>query len=364
MKRIFVIIIVLIGVVACHQQESSYILIDIGNAVNDKGSDKMMLNDIGQIVRLIPTETNDTTLLAHMSIAGVTKQHVVVYDKYVVYFINKDNGKVSYRLNKQGRGAEEYGMIFSVTVNEADSIIYLFDPVMRNLNIYTFDGQFVNAIKNDSIGGHVKLNDGNFAVCFSPYSKTEHRLGIYDQSWNLLRESINRSIDQKFAMYFFDIINKFNGEFYYKAAFIDTIYHISSKEENPYIVISQGKYKIPTEVIASLEKINKEGHNYIQQEYGVLASKYFFLTYNYNRMLYHDIWDIENSSLIYRSKYGREGGWEGIPVSIGGVQINVWPSYVDGDNIYCVIQGEDAIKLIPSLPLDANPIILEFKMKG
>lgn len=365
MKNILIIyLLIFIGLVACRNQEKTpYIIIDLENSINNDESASITLDNIAELVRIIPTETNDSTLLSHIGIAGVTKNHIIVYDKNSVCFINKEDGKISSRFSKQGRGPGEYEIILNTTINERDSIIYLFDPALRNLNIYAFNGNFIKSVQNDSIGGHRELDDGHFAVCFSPYSKTDKSLGIYDKSWNLKRTGIPRMKDQKFAIYPFDVIDKFNGKYYYRAAFSDTVYQITSEHENPYLLISKGKYKIPTEIIASLDKMNKEGYKYVWEDYGLLAAKYFFYTYLYNRKLYRDIWDTETCSLLYRSEYGSGRGIDGIPISIKGIQMNVWPNYVSDDVLYCVIGAEDARRIIPSLPEDTNPVILEFKMK-
>jgi hypothetical protein len=68
-------------------------------------------------------------------------------------------------------------------------------------------------------------------------------------------------------------------------------YQITSEYEKPYIVTPKGIYKIPEDVTASLSESNKRGYQYIQSEYGILISKYYFLSYEYNYIAYYDIWD-------------------------------------------------------------------------
>jgi hypothetical protein len=236
------------------------------------------------------------------------------------------------------------------------------------INIYDFKGNFIKSHKSDSTGPLVILGDWYYAVSYSPFLKSEYALGIYDKSWNLHRKSISINKDRKYAIYPFTQAAKFNDDYYYMAALGDTLYQITSEYEKPYIVTPKGKYKIPENVTATLAELDKSGYLYIQQEYGMLISKYYFLSYYYNNQTYYDIWDIESSTpaLISRNKYSHTEEYTegtGIPVLIGDVKINVWPRYVSGRMMYCTIDAENAVKLIPSLPWDTNPVILELEIK-
>lgn len=349
---------------SCKTQEKlPYVVIDIAGTINTKGPDTLTLNDIFNIERVITTETSDNIVLSHMTIATASGDHIVVYESDALYFLNKEDGKMLSKLRKRGNGPGEYIRILDATLNNQDSTIYLLDPDKRKLNLYTFNGNFIKSVENDSIGIFRILNDGNFVVAYAPYPNSEYGLGIYDKSWNFIRKSIPRDNTHEYQMHYFEGIDKFNGEYYYRAAHQDTIYHITSESEKPYIVISKGNYKLPAEIEASLSSLNKEGYKYVQQDYGMLVSKYFFLQYYFDMKLYRDIWDIETESLLYRGIIGEGGGILGIPLSINGIQINVWPRYVSGDFMYCVVEAQDAVKFIPSLPEDANPVIVELKLK-
>lgn len=365
MKGFFFTCIVFLGLISCRESQKTmpYVVIDLEKALNNNVTEDITLEDFADIVRIIPIETNDSILLQFMNIAGVTEHQIVVYDKNGLYFINKEDGKASFYLNRQGRGEGEYTSLSNACINERDSMINLFELETGTISKYTFDGRFTESVKNDQIGEYIELDDGNFAAYFPSYSKTDDRLGIYDKSWNLKRSAISRVAGPRLAMIYLDQLVKCNGKYYYKAALADTVYQITSESETPYMVISKGKYKMPLEVLTTLDKMDKESFHYIKDSGGYMASKYFFLVYNYNRKQYYDIWDMENSSLIYRSKYGQQVGIDGIPVTVNGVQVNTWPRYVSGDTIYCFIEAVDARRIIPPLPEDTNPVILELKIK-
>jgi hypothetical protein len=348
------------------RDKQACIIIDLEKAINLDASRKITLNDISTNLRIIPTETNDSVLFKDMTIQGITEKDIVVNGgNNVLYYVNRETGKVSTLLNRRGNGPGEYNSLAEVHVENSDSSVYIYD--LRKINIYNFNGDFIKSVKNDSTGSVAVLNDGYYVVSFSPYLNLEYALGIYDKSWNLHRKSIPLDKDRKYAMIYFNQAKKYNDDYYYRPVLGDTLYQITSESEKPYIVTSKGKYKIPESVTATMDELRKSVHQYVYEEYGILISKYYFLLYEYNLTTYYDIWDIETSTLILREKYSPcrfpfEGG--GIPVLIGDVKVNVWPEYVSGNMMYCTVEAEDAVKLIPSLPWDTNPVILELEIKN
>ena len=371
--KIKLILICFVCFVSCvlkdeSKNENSIIVIDIANTINKKGNKISYLNDISQDIRLIPIETNDSILFKHVNIEGITEEYIVAHDgnigvnKIAVYLINKNSGKVASIIDRRGQGPGDYLRIANVFVNTKDNTIFLSDNV--KINEYTFDGKFIKSIKNDSIDALRILSDDNFAVSFSPLVNQDYALGIYDKSWVLKRKSIPKlKIKEKFDMVYFDAIFNFNNDFFYKLAHSDTLYRFTSEFDEPYLVHSKGRYTIPFDIKANREMTEKYGNRYVQYDFGYLISKYYFLTYYYNNKFYSEIWNIEESSLLFKSIYGRDGRHPGIPVIIGEEIINVWPSYVKNNYLYCIIENEDALKIMPSLPEDTNPIILEVKLK-
>jgi hypothetical protein len=347
-----------------------YIIIDLEKSIDLDASPEITLNDISANLRIIPVETNDSVLFNYISIVGVTEKDIVVHDvglnthNNALYYVNRETGKVSTLVNRRGNGPGEYNSLTDVHVENSDSTVYIYD--MHRINIYDFKGDFIKSVKIDSIGAAVVLNDGYYAVSFSPFLKPEYALGIYDRSWNLHRKSIPVDKDRKYAMIHFNKAKKYNDDYYYRPILGDTLYQVTSEYEKPYIVTSKGKYKIPESVTATMDGLREFRHQYVYEEWGTLISKYYFLLYEHNRNMYYDVWDIETSTLILRKKYSPsilpfEGG--GIPVLTGDLKVNVWPSYVSGNMMYCTVEAETAVKLIPSLPWDTNPVILELEMK-
>jgi hypothetical protein len=348
---------------SCREKENvkDCIVIDLENTVNNQGQNTLTLNDISESIRIIPTETNDSVLFPVITITGEIEGRLITYTKEAVYSIDKETGKVSCMLKKQGEGPGEYSNIFDIVIDEPKNVFHIYS-IAGKISIYDFNGNFVKSIKNDSIGMFAILDDGNFAVSYPP-SNTSCALGIYDTSWNLKRTSIPRK-KRKMAMHTYSSVSKFNNEYFYRDALEDTLYKITSETETPYLVIHKGKYVMPDEVFADFARYKKERGNYIINDYGILISGYFFISYYYDSKQFYEIWDITNSEQIYKRECSREkSDIIGIPVTVGDVTIATWPRYVSGNTMYCVVEADDAIKLIPTLPEDTNPVILEVKIK-
>ncbi len=374
MKKIILACLAILSMVSCkpkqEKQNSDCIIIDLANSIQKKSNSDFQLNSITQNINVIPIETNDSTLFDHIVIAGCMEENIAFYDigfsafQKAIYFMNTANGKMSTVVNRGGEGPEEYKRIDDVLINNQDSAIFISDFKSKKINEYTFTGQYVRSITNDSIGMMRMLKDGNFVVSYSPFLNMEFSLGIYDKFGNLRRQGLPKvGRDLDFDMIYVDLIAEFNEECYYKQAHSDTLFKITSEFDEPALILEKGGYKMPLDVKADREISGREEHKYVQQDYGQLSSKYYFLTYYYDNKKYCEIWNTENSTLIYRSSYGREGGVKGVPVTVDRKTIHVWPSFVSGKSLYCVVEDEDAITLIPSLPKDTNPVILEIELQ-
>ncbi len=374
MKKFILACFAILSMVACKQkqekQNSDCIIIDLANSIQKKSNSDFQLNSITQNINVIPIETNDSTLFDHIVIAGYMEENIAFYDigfsafQKAIYFMNTSNGKVSTVINSEGEGPEEYKRIDDVLINNQDSTIFVSDFKSKKINQYTFGRQFVKSIKNDSIGTMQILENGNSVVSYSPFLNMEFSLGIYDKIGNLLRTGlpkVGRELD--FDMVYVDLMTKFNGECYYKQAHSDTLFRITSEFDEPALILEKGDYKMPLEVKADRTMSEREGNKYVQQDHGQWCSKYYFLTYYYENKKCYEIWDTENSTLIYKGSYGRTGGVKGIPVTVNEKTIQVWPSFVSDKSLYCIVEDEDAIALIPSLPKDTNPIILEIELQ-
>ncbi len=363
--RLVIIFILIIFNFSCTSEKKinvDYVVLDIESTINNKKKNSLKFNNIVKKTKLIPVETTDSTLFKYLFIADIIKDKIISFDKEAIYSINKESGNVKKIINNNGAGPREYKFIIDVVV-EDDSIIFVYDTGKRGFLKYDFKGNFIQFIKNDSISTFEIMKNGNYCVCFSPFINSDYHTAIYDKNWNLISENIvNQRRNIETDMFYWNSIQKYNDELMFKDFFSDTIHQIKGKDYSPFIVLSKGKYKLPLEIGKNIMEKGREANNYIQQESYASVSNYCFLSYILNNSKYYDVWNIEESALIFRNIVNSNEDIKGIPIVINDVQIGIWSDYAKDNMLYSVINPEDALKIMPKLPEDTNPIILEIEL--
>lgn len=367
MKIALLFLLLSICFVSCnadkHKEQRYHALFDIEKSLSVENKLSFTLNDIAKKINLIPVATNDSCLMENLFIAGTTEDHVISYDKQAVYAIDKTDGAVMPIIKRQGLGPGEYKIIMDVAL-EGDSLINIYDSGKRGFLQYDFRGKYLGFVKNDSIASFRVMSDGNICATTSPfYNNNEFFIELYDRQWNLIRRGIaNDRKDVDFDMYYANDIRLYNDKMLFRDYFGDTIYNVSLQQDTPYIVLSQGKYKMPFDIAADNSARNSLGKDYVQGINYVISSKYCFLRYYLREKAYFDIWHIPTSELLYRRIAAEANPFFGIDVEVSGTTIPVWVDFAKNNCIYCVIEQDFALKIMPSLREDSNPILLEIKL--
>ena len=360
MKTLIYIVLAL-AIVSCKSDKNDldYIVLDIANGINSGSKKGLTLNDIAKQIKLIPVETTDSALLSRLYVEGKKGDDVIIRDNKAVYSTNRETGKIKTLVNSVGRGPEEYIDIDDVILND-DNTLYIYDLAKRGFLQFGFDGEYKGLFRKDAVQHFTKTEDGYYVT--AEFRNMETCITVYDENWNLVRKGIpNFRKDADLAMYYMNRLYTFNGHVYFKDALGDTLYHVTAKEDKPFVVLSKGRYKVPLNILSTLEEASKEGYNYIMNDFCRIVGNYGFVMFYYNNNLYSDIWDIKESKILYRNVSDYAG--LGIPVEINNQIVNTWPAFVQDNFMYCVIEPVDALKLIPSLPKDTNPILLEVELK-
>lgn len=363
MKKSALIFSLLLIIVSCNNvRENEYTIIDLSAGINENNVSGISdLNKIADVENIIPIETNDSSLLTYVQIAGVGKENIGIYDSRSFFIVDKKDGRIHSRIQKAGEGPDEYMSINQVRMN--NDLIYIADFHKKRINIYTPDGDLLDYIENDSINKFDIMDNGNFVTTASTNSSTKYNIAVFDSLWNFQRNGLPKKESTGFAIVYSEGTVKYNNELYFKSIIGDTIYHITSDADKPYLVLNKGIYKMPDQLRRDLSEMDAQKHKYINSEFVLIASKYLFINYSYDRKRYFDIWDTETSALLYRSIFSPAGGKPGIPLLIKDKTVNVWPFFVSGDHLYCVLEDEAVRYLLPGLPEDSNPVMIELKIK-
>lgn len=349
---------------SCNSNKSdlSYYRLDIGREMSVGAKKNITLDDIAELTRIIPIETNDSTLLSYASFVAVLDDKIVVCDRTKLLFVEKDGGKVTNILHQEGNGPGEYIAIGNVTLDKSNNDLYLFDIDKGMMMLYDSDLKYKKTLKANFMSSMQILDDGNFLITYSPLYKSEFCVGIYDKEWHLIQNLIHRTHNPKeFRVMPFNFIRNFNDGFYFSENHTDTIYNIANNSKSPFLVLDKRNYKMPIDL--AKQYYTKRHSKYFDEGPAVLVNRYYFMEGTYNMGIYFDIWDIKKQELIYRNIMTENNKSRFIPVKVNEVTIDVWPSFVNGNYMYCLLNIDTATKILPSIPEDANPVILEFKIK-
>ena len=340
-----------------------YIVIDLAGNIGET-IETAVLNDFFDITQITPLETSTDFLLSHVIFIDANMAELVLNDKNGVYFVDKNSGRMLSKVDRKGNGPGEYTQIFDVNI-DSDGNVVIFDSGKKTRISYTREGDFLTSMQKDSIGLVRQLDNNEYIVNYTPNVKSAYSIGIYDNDWNLLRQGVLNDTVTEYRMLYYDALEKYNGKYFYRQSPLgDTIYRLTREMDEPYIIINKGHYKTPANIYNDLNVLNRESSKYITQDLGRLVDKYFFIRYYYDNKCYSDIWDITECKLLYRGVVSSDGGVYGIPLMINGQKIDVWPSFVNNDFIYVKIDPENAMKFMPNISEDDNPVIVELKLKG
>jgi hypothetical protein len=368
MKRlIFSLVFMLLFFVSCcekKEKKSDYFIVDLEKAISATNWEMKSLNDISSEYRLFPFETNDSCLLSSCRIKEVSDSDIWVSDKDVIYQFDRQTGKLLFKLDRKGQGAEEYISILDFAVDTKLKILFVYDLHKQKIIKYDFRGIFLGYIDNNFIGS-LGLIDDNFVVSYSPFSDIPFHIGIYDKNWNVVQQFIHRNmeINQKDIINF-DMLSKFNGQYFLKTAFADTVYKINKESFERYLIVSAGNLKPPIETLTVLSKQNKQKrHQYISREYGKIISKYYFSQYYFQMKVYQDIWDLSKCSLVYRNLRTSPESKNGFPFVLDDKKtIYVEPEFVSDNCLYGIVPVEELQDIVPNVKDDDNPFIIEIKI--
>lgn len=355
-------ILVSCGVGERGADKSSCVVIDMETMLGKKVSDRLEFNDIADVVGVVAID--DSILFERVSPVGdadaclIMQEHKENHEK--IFLVDKETGSVVTVIDKRGNGPGEYNTIFEVEVDNAEETIYIYDINKNNILKYSFSGKYLETIQQN-LGSFRVLKDGNYAAAHNPFLKKPECFNIYDRNFNIIRESELFKAPRKDGGLYIDRIMKYDGECYYRKPDSDTLFRITTEYEEPFMVLYKGRYQMPDKELAE-----GEYKKYITGGNHVFSTKYYFYEYGYNDKLYMEIWDMRTEKPVYRTVMDRDnwGNAYGIPVKVGNERIRVWPSCIFGDNIYCSVYNyENAVKIVPGLKEDDNPVILHLRIK-
>ena len=147
-------------------QSDNIIIVDVTANYPPK---ELILQDFMD-VEYIPLETNDD-FITMAYIQAIGKDVIIVRNRRQtsdgdIFFFDRKNGKALKKINRQGQGAEEYGFLLWVTLDEDNNEIIVNDR-HRKIFVYDLSGKIKRSFdhKEDAIYDPVYNFDRNNLIC-------------------------------------------------------------------------------------------------------------------------------------------------------------------------------------------------------
>lgn len=347
--------------------------------LKNKIKDTFSINSIARSIKLIPIETSDDFLLYNdvIKIEKINDGYLIssssIFTAFHSIMLFDSAGYFMNYLQKIGQGPKELPYISEWSYNYSAQLLVA--STGYQIILYSFEDNTSNKYTlNGFFSDFCLLNDGSIVCLPSVFGKEDagapylHFLNqegkivrsiCYNQKRNIaydFPEGKTLAHAEKYSLY-----PSYSGDVIFKDIFNDTIYKIRSMDEiNPYIILHKGEFT-PT-----LKDVNNPTTSAQKVKLTQIldTKKYFIITYEYKSDIYTSIWDKQTLRLIANtihpsrpSKLSNFIGYTNYLTHTGKKIVISISSYFDG-KLYCVIDAEQAMEILPEIKEDDNPVIM------
>lgn len=262
----------------------------------------LMLSDFVDSIELIPLQTNEKSIIGTITRIIFHKDKIyagsasMVTDKVLVF---SRTGEYLYKLDKQGKGPDEYLEIKDFTVVNDSKILII---VHSDPRIMIFDPEHDQCLLNrrlDMFPYNIILNN-NYIYLFNNgiSSSNDHVLAEYTLNGEKIASYYEpNDIMRKKISFFLPIktFNQNNNEIFFHYPFCDTIYKIESRKLYPAYYLDFGNKKIPNDIFNKNFKNAYDISAEIKKNRGLFWMPYCNITSGF---IHFTIQDFENNGYI------------------------------------------------------------------
>ena len=362
--------------VACGRRSGSGegpLVLDIASAVGAGEVCEPVCGDMFEVAGWTTIGTEDSVLLVYPQIFGYKDGEIYLYDGMSETFfrVRERDGKILSRFCRKGRGPGEYVSLGTACLDGARNMILVSDVSMKRILAYTSEGRYLPEYSRDSLIGAAVLADGNI-LALNPvdpgrlYAGTEQSgacYDIYDAEWNLIRRgTVMQNTKRSFMIGYPDPVISLDGECYYSPYRSDTLYRVTADADIPALVFDKGRYAISDEAYMNPEMMVSGGpgiSDISTEIIGPYAFCDFYITLD--GLYCSQVWDMRDGKFVYAAS--SEDSRPGFRLKSDGVELSVSPSFVVDGEIFSILDYDDALRLVPDLDADANPVLLHLRYK-
>ena len=307
---------------------------------------KFTMSEIVKDINYIPLETKKECLIGGVGQPVITNDYIFIVSDGILFQFDR-NGKFVRKINKNGQGPGECHVRCLGIAEEAE-LIYIFDNWKLSVNIFDFNGQLIDVIRNPfskEPDGHSPSNmvcdtKGNIFFTFNNFGDMKYEYVVMDNKRNFLYKSPNFILyDNKKRIFDFSIypspIFFFDNALYYNYVFNDTVFRINNDySDSPARIIKipkrlalEEEIKIGTYEIDYSDFSNHTVHRAIRED-----NKYIYIYNTYNPyskdyLNYFSIYDKQKKELLEYINPNMENDFD------GGMDIELHP-FKQTENVF------------------------------
>lgn len=277
-------------------------------------------SDSAHIIRCIPLETSEESVIREIEKIYITDSLVIIFDWKDVSVFNQE-GNFIRKIGKKGNGPGEYNYLNDIFFDNKSGLIYLRDRLKKML-VYSLDGRLIDE-KQTKIwfDSFCKIEGGYWL--YSRYNVENphgYTLRLVDDDFN----EVAGFFPQKAFFATLDVSNFIQDEFgnnYYIYPYSNIIYKLSDHTPTPYLIINFGDKTMPYDKIRSLPNSQAYESLLSQNTYLGAIRRYIFCDqrfyFSFSGMAprstgYTARYDINRSSTVIYRSYSNFRPYEGL----------------------------------------------------
>lgn len=277
-----IILFITVGFVGCKHSDTrdALITVDVTKSYPKK---ELILQDFVD-VEYIPLETN-TEFVTQGVVMAIGSKYVIVKNwtpEGDIYVFDSKTGKGLRKINRKGKGPEEYIHITNIVLEEENNEIFINCMTTKKILVYDLFGNFKRSFKHTEDARYIEVSnyDKNNLICYNElvYYKGGENRG--NQSYHVIISkqdgSITRNISIPFEVIKAPVVQEGNGS---AAVAVRPIipYHdnwllVETSSDTVYNYISKENKLIP--FLVKTPSTNPE----ILLTMGTLTDRYYFMT--------------------------------------------------------------------------------------
>lgn len=268
-----------------------------------------------------------------------------LHSQGTIYFYDIQTGKLLSSFNHKGRGPKEYSSIFEASYR--DSVICISDhPSLMNAKMYSLRGDYLDTIGLPEACSTRFFGDDGWVICFSDHSTKRFEIYKGDEC---VQNSIYEDYARDYPLQSYGTFIRINDYDVYMTPLSDTLYAVTEKGMNPYLVYNTGKYAVPFQ---DRGKLDTKG-THIEYTPGCIAGNLCFTVLHIGPDVFGkyekfcEVWDMSTEKLLFKKPASKENPAPGFFLheeSIGDFQF--WPSFCEGNRCYGFVEDMDTTYLV------------------